>query len=261
MNLFNRSFSKYTLLVLGLFFLSSCKSAKSIVSSDVASESVSAKQLINTYQSKLTDFNTLKGRISIDYERGKDKKSVGLDIRMEKDKHIWMSALFGVGKVLITPDKVAFYNRWDKEYFDGDFSYLSNLLGTEIDFEKLQNILLGQTIYDLKKQSHKISVADNSYVLTPKRQNSLFDLEYKVNPSYFKLDELSVIQKLENRDLNVKYNAYQNLENLVMPKLISILANDGGDLIKINLEYKSLRLNEKLRFPFQIPSGYKEFKF
>ena len=261
MNLLNHSLSKYTLFVLGLFFLSSCKSAKSIVSSNVASENVSSKQLINTYQNNLTDFKTLNGRISIDYQKGKDNKSVGVSFRMEKDKNIWMSAPLGLGKVLITPSRVAFYNKLDKEYFDGDFSYLSNLLGTEIDFKKLQNILLGQAIYDLTKQGHKITVKDNSYVLTPKRQNSLFDLQYAVNPSYFKLDALSVTQKLEQRDLNVKYNAYQNLEKLIIPKLISILANDGKDTVSINLEYKSMRLNGNLKFPFEIPSGYKEFKF
>lgn len=261
MGIKNLSFLKQIVFIVGLLIFTSCKSAKPIMSSSKANKEVTAKQLINTYDEKLTKFNTLNGRIGIDYQKGKDKKSVGVSFRMEKDKHIWMSAPFGFGKALITPSRVAFYNKLDKEYFDGDFSYLSNLLGTEIDFQKLQNILLGQAIYDLNKQSYRISVRQNSYLLTPKRQNTLFNLEYLINPTYFKLDELSITQKMEQKKLNVRYNSYQNLQKLVVPKLISIIANDDRESVIINLEFKSLRLNEKLRFPFKIPDGYKEFKF
>mgnify|MGYP001041398105 FL=1 len=253
--------SIYILIFSSFLVLSNCKSSQPISSSAVANKSVSAKQLINTYQNKLSNFKTLNGRMSIGYEKGSNSKSVGVSFRMEKDKHIWMSAPLGVGKVLITPSRVSFYNKLDKVFFDGDFSYLSNLLGTKLDFEKLQNILLGQAIYDLKKQAHKISIANNSYVLKPKRQKPLFDLEYMINPSYFKLDALSVTQKFEQRDLKIFYKSYQNLRNLVLPKIISILANEGKDIVKIDLEYKSLRLNENLRFPYKIPDGYKAFKF
>ena len=76
---------------------------------------------------------------------------------MEKDKIIWLSAPLSVAKVMITPDKVSYYNNWENVYFDGDFSLLSDLLGTELDFTKVQNLLLGETLFDLKEQKHVVS--------------------------------------------------------------------------------------------------------
>ena len=32
------------------------------------------------------------------------------------------------------------YNKLDNTYFDGDYGYLSDMLGTELDFKKLQNL-------------------------------------------------------------------------------------------------------------------------
>ena len=62
-------------------------------------------------------------------------------MRMEKDQKILiMSTPISVVKALITPEKVSFYNKLDNTYFEGDFKYLSDLLGTDLDFEKVQNL-------------------------------------------------------------------------------------------------------------------------
>lgn len=171
---------------------------------------------------------------------------------------IWLSAKLGLARMMITPQKVSFYNKLDNEYFDGDYELLSDFVGVELDFYKVQNILLGQAIFDLKDQPHTVSVNENSYALQPKDQNALLELFYLVNPSHFKMDSLQLFQQLKKRILQVDYASYQEIDKQVLPKDIRIIAVENADEVSIKMEFKSITLNEDVRFPFRIPAGYKE---
>ena len=54
---------------------------------------------------------------------------------MEKDKTIWINATLGLARAIITPDKVRFYNRINNQYFEGDYTLISNLLGIELNLK------------------------------------------------------------------------------------------------------------------------------
>jgi len=236
-----------------------CKSAKTITGNGELNSNLSTKQIVKNTNKAKSNFNTIVGKLKIEYTEKEKTDGITVSFRMEKDKVIWMSKL-GIAKVLITPDKVAFYNKWDRTYFDGDFAYLSDLLGTDIDFTKLQNLLIGESIFALNDKDYKASIHEKSYVLQPKKQRDLFEVFLLLNPSHFKMDSQQIWQPQEKRMLEIDYLAYQKVDNLTLPEKTKILAVEKDDQLEINLEFKSLVLNEKLRFPFKIPSGYDEIK-
>ncbi|APY09653.1 deoxyuridine 5'-triphosphate nucleotidohydrolase [Winogradskyella sp. J14-2] len=241
-----------------LLFVTNCKSTKSIVVSGEASDKLSAKQVIKQHQKNNADFKTLSGKVKIELIQDQKEQGHTFNIRIEKDKTIWLSASFGVARMMITPEKVRFYNKIDNEYFDGDYKLLSDFVGVDLDFNRVQNILLGQAIFDLKSEPHKVSVNENSYALQPKDQNALLELFYLINPSHFKMDSLQLFQQLKKRILQVDYKSYQEVKNQILPKDIRIIAVEDSDQVTITMEFKSLTLNEDVRFPFKIPAGYKE---
>jgi outer membrane biogenesis lipoprotein LolB len=252
-------YTKRILLTLALlFFLVSCKSTKNVIESGKASEKLSAKQVIRQHQKNDAEFKTLQGRVKIDITQNQKEQGSTFNLRIEKDKVIWLSAKLGLARMMITPEKVSFYNKLDNEYFDGDYELLSDFVGVELDFYKVQNILLGQAIFDLKDQPHTVSVNENSYALQPKDQNALLELFYLVNPSHFKMDSLQLFQQLKKRILQVDYASYQEIDKQVLPKDIRIIAVENADEVSIKMEFKSMTLNEDVRFPFRIPAGYKE---
>lgn len=257
-NNINRYTFKIVFALAMLFFVTNCKSTKSIVASGEASDKLSAKQVIKQHQKSDADFKTLQGKVKIDITQNQKEQGSTFNLRIEKDKVIWLSAKLGLARMMITPEKVRFYNKLDNEYFDGDYKLLSDFVGVDLDFNKVQNILLGQAIFDLKEEPHKVSVNENSYVLQPKDQNALLELFYLINPSHFKMDSLQLFQQLKKRVLQVDYKSYQEVNKEVLPKDIRIIAVEGYDEVKITMEFKSLKLNEEVRFPFNIPTGYKE---
>lgn len=176
---------------------------------------------------------------------------------MEKDKAIWMSKL-GIARVLITPTRVAFYNKFDGTFFDGDFTYLSKLLGTELDFNKVQALLLGEPVFKPTTKEYEASVFEKSYLLKPIHQNSLFELFLLFNPTHFKMDSQQISQSKEKRHLEINYLAYQDVEKQILPERIKIIALENEKQLKIDLELKGVQLNQKIKFPFAIPSGYNQ---
>ena len=249
-----------TLFVLIIFFsFSSCKSAKTVTGGD-ANLRLSAKQLIKENAKKSPDFKTLQSKLKITYSEGDKKHSHTVSYRMEKDEVLWLSAPFSVIRAKITPKSVAFYNKLDKTYFEGDFEYFSKLLGTELDFKKVQNIILGEALFNLKDESYKLSINEGSYVLQPKKQRELFEIFFLLNPTMFKVTSQQLTQMAEQRHLQIDYLAHQEIDRQVLPEHVKVIAVEGNEELIAELEFKSVSLNDELRFPFKIPSGFKKIE-
>lgn len=251
---------KISISILTLFIVVGCRTAKTISSDGELNTELSAKQLIKYNSKNTANFKTLTAKVRADYSRKDDSKGATISLRMEKDKTIWMSAPFSMAKVLITPDKVSFYNKLDNTYFDGNFKLLSDFVGAELDFYKVQNILLGEALYNLNKDDYTASTHEDSYLLQPKRQQELFEIFYLLNPAHFKMDSQQFAQPQDSRILQIDYKKYQRVDKQTIPQNIKIIAVESYDETIIDLEYKSVALNEDIRFPFRIPSGYTEIE-
>ncbi len=244
------------LIVFSALVLFNCKSTKSVKAGE-ANYKLSSKQLIKENLKQSPDFETLKSTLKITYTEGDDSQSYSVGYRLKKDKAIWMSATFSIVRALITPEEVSFYNKLDGTFFKGDYAYLSNLLGTTLDFQKVQNLLLGNAIFNLKDGQYQATVKDKNYVLEPKNQRDLFNILFLLDPVLFKVKSQQISQPNEHRHLEVNYVAYQKVKEQLLPKTVKVIALEGQDELSIGLEFKNVVLNEDLRLPFKIPSGFK----
>jgi len=248
---------KLTVLCILTAFIFSCKSGK-IVSDGKMDKNLSAKTIIKNHYKNQLNFKTLRGRIKVDYSSGESSKSIGISLRIEKDKAIWMSAPLGVVKVYITPTRVSFYNKLQNEYFDGDFTYLSDLLGTELDFEKVQNLLLGQALFDLRKDKYTVTVNEDTYELKPKKALDLFKTMFRIEPNNFKMETQQLSQPWEKRLLEIYYKNYQKKDTRILPNKIRITAIDKSERTVITIEYRNIEFNKSVNFPYRIPKGFEE---
>jgi len=240
-----------------LLMISSCKSKK-IVSDGTLDSDISAKNLIRTHYQNELKFKTLRGKVRIDYSDGTDEQSVSVSLRIKKDEAIWMSAPLGIVKAYITPDRVSFYNKLENNYFDGDFSYLSQLLGTELDFKKVQNLLLGEALFDLRKAKYNVSVSGDNYLLKPKQTIELFKILFEIEPKNYKMASQQLSQPAQKRLLDIKYKNYQKINKWILPNEILILATEETRRNTIALEYRNMQFDEPVGFPYKIPKGYDE---
>ncbi|MDT0294613.1 DUF4292 domain-containing protein [Mesonia ostreae] len=245
-------------LILVLLFVS-CGTKKVVTGS--VSENASVKNIIKAHNNSEASFTTLQARIKGSYKTEKEDQSISISMRMEKDKTIWLSAklagIIPLAKVYITPKRVQYYEKIDGTYFDGDFSLLSDWLGMELDFDKVQNLLLGQAIYPLEKSELEMSFTETDYILKSEGK-SLLETMFAIQSSNFRLKGQRLARESKQESVVIAYDSYEEVRGEWFPKKIKIIATQEGKSTQIEVDYRQIDLNASVSFPFSIPSGYKE---
>ncbi len=250
---------KLVIILITIVFFTSCKSKKGTTSK-------ANMKLLNTvldsYNKNNFTHKTVKASLKIKYEGEKYIPTVSASLRIKKDEVIWLSIskFISVGKLKITPNNVQFYNNLDNTYFDGDFSLLSNILGTEVNFQQIQSIFLGESIYNLNNSDFVIKAEDDSYIFTPKENDERFNIFFWLDATNFKTKKQEIRQNGGEKSLTLKNTEFEKINNTLFPKHIYILAKDSKKTNTINIDYKSVKFDLDLKFPFTIPDGYKEIK-
>ncbi|CAL2062044.1 DUF4292 domain-containing protein [Tenacibaculum sp. 190524A05c] len=251
----------YRYILVGLLAFASCKSSKTATEGTGAVEEMSSKKIIRKHNNNKFP-KTIDAKLKVNYKDAKESLGFSVKMKMVKDEVIWLKGtkIITIFKAKITPEKVSFYSPYKKNYFEGDFAMLKKLLGVDINFTQLQNLLLGQAIYNLKKTKQEVEIADNAYKLFPKNQLSLFDIFYHINPAHFKVDKQYVVNALKDQRLDVFYPSYVEKNDYLYPEKIQIKAKEKNKFTNIDLNLRSVEFNKKLVMPFKIPSGYKEIE-
>ncbi|TMM29919.1 DUF4292 domain-containing protein [Polaribacter aestuariivivens] len=248
---------KYLLVCLLVF--TSCKAKKYVMGTPVIAEKMSAKKVAKKHVSVYFDKQTIDAKLSANFDNGKINQSISVYMRIDKDKVIWLKGtkFITIFKAKITPTSVSYYSPYAKNYFEGNFSILEKILGTEINYNQLQNLLLGQSILDLKENKQDVEIVNNTYVLRPQSSDGVFHKHFGVNPGHFKLDFQSVINVFTDQMLQVKYPAYRMVKDEIFPQEINIQAKQGKQITKIDFTLKSVEFNTAIDTSFSIPNGYK----
>ena len=214
----------------------SCGSGKTVTKDGVKLSAV--KDIVSSHYGAKPNFTTLASRVQVHYEDETKSQSITASLRMERDKVIWIKAsILGItlAKVLITPDQVSYYESISNTYFEGDFALLSEILGTEINFQKAQDILLGQSIFSLNSGDYKVGLVQNKYKFLPKNQAQNFIYSILLNTDNFKVNSETLSQPKDQRLLTVKYGEYREVEGKFYPSEIKINATEKEPKKKIEL--------------------------
>jgi len=237
--------------------LTSCKS-KGLIAEATATKSLSSDKVITNHYATKKDFKTAYIKADAKYKDDRQSLNVTADIRIKKDEQILLSVrFFGItmAKALITPTQVKYYEKAGNKYFEGDYTTLSKWLGTDLDFYKVQNMLIGQAFDDLNKGKYDASIEEGLYKLYDK-SNKNIEKSFFFEASKFLVKKQEISQKAKNRMLKVSYPNHKDYAETVLPTELIIEAFQDNKATKINIEYKSATFNEDLSFPYSVPDGY-----
>lgn len=253
---------KYLLISVVIF--TACKSQKEVVTTSNIKE-LSARKVIKEHYDSFFKANTLDAKLKVNYSNynGKKRTRYGFSVRMrmKKDSIIWLRGKYKVlsaFRIKITPTSFSYYSPLEKHYFEGDFSLLQELLGQEVSFEQVQNLFLGQSITNLKDQRYSSEVENNVYKLTPKKQQELYRLLYYIQPDNFRLKKQLLITDSDKKQLRIEYDGYIKMNDERVPKKMMLYAQNEEKYTHIQIDFRSLTLNEEIKTPFTIPKGYKK---
>ncbi len=252
-----------------IFFLPACKSVKLLTKKNLAK--ISFDQLYQKMGKNTPSFSYLSAKLSVQYQKGEQEPvRFRAQIRLKNDSIIWMSIVPAMGieaaRVVLTADSVKLINRIKKNYVLGAYQLLDSLMHTGINYDMLQSLLLGNSVsYPLADSS--VTVDNQQYLLSMKMRMPVNDsfvgyhtLTQKIwlDPETFNIKELYLGEsRMQNKDLYVFYDKYQNIGGITIPLKMQIVIN-ANEKIVINITFKKTEVNIRHRFPFIIPPKYKK---
>lgn len=241
-------------IVLCLLF--SCKT-KAVLNEGKANDELSSVKIIeNNYKNK-KGFSTLNISAGAKYRDEKNSQSVSAEIKIKKDEKILVIIRvlgFSVAKALITPNEVKYYEKINNTYFQGDYQSLSKWLGTDLDFKKVQNLLIGEAIDDLSNSVFTSSILNKMYKLNI--TDSITEKSFFFEPDQFLLKNQQIIQTQKERMFEVNYSNFQEFSNTIMPSHLDINAIQKNEKTNISIDYRTVTFNEEVTFPYSVPEGY-----
>lgn len=250
---------KYYFGILFLFLVMSCKT-KAVVAEKSATGAMPSSEIIANHYKNKKDFKTLYIKADVDYQDTKQSQSLSAEIKIQKDQKILVSLRFlgiTMAKALITPDGVKYYEKLNGKFFEGNYSALTTFLGTDLDFQKVQNLLIGQALDDLKKGNYKSSLADNLYQLEGKSNDETLKI-FSFEASKFLLKKQQINQVEKSRTLEINYSEHKEYPEAVLPSKLLIEAYQAKGKTNIEIDYNTISFNEELSFPYSVPESYKQ---
>lgn len=254
---------KKGLFILAIIFLSSCKSKAVFVDTKTPTTVVNeengltSKKIIQNHYSNKNEFSTLYIRASAKYKREDDSQSVSAEVKIKKDEKILVSIrVLGItmAKALITPNEVNYYEKINGTYFQGNYEGLSQWLGTDLDFNKIQNMLIGQPIDDLTKGNYSFIETEKFYKLNALEDKT--EKSFSFEAEHFLLKKQEIIQPDKERSFEVNYPNFQDFVLGISPTSLTINAFQKKVKTTIIIDYNSKIFNEDLSFPYNVPDGY-----
>ena len=248
--------------LLFIMALASCKTQQAAVIStpEVPKEKgISAAEVIANHYNNKSNFNTVYIKSNVRFSDEKQTQNVTAEIKIKKDEQILISVRFlgiTMAKALITPSSVSYYEKMNGSYFEGDFSGLTQWLGTDLDFSKIQNMLLGEAFDNLQQGKYALSTVDEGFELTDLQSGKTLK-SVVVNKENFRIQGQSIAQPEQDKKIQVDYLDYALFNEGSVPTQIIIHAFQSKGKTEISFNYNTVTFNEELSFPYSIPNGYK----
>ena len=243
--------------LLFLVTITSCK-PKGFIAEAKATKPMKAEKLVRSHYELDKDFKTAYIKADVSYKDPKESLNLSADIRIQKDEKILISIrFFGItmAKGLITPTEVKYYEKAGSSYFEGDYSTLSKWLGTDLDFVKVQNMLIGEAFDNLEQGKYESSVENGLYKLEDKSSNNTLK-SFLFEASKYLIKKQQIQQIKENRTLMVDYPNHIQYDQISFPTALNIDAMNSGKKTQIEIQYNSVKFNDELSFPYSVPGGY-----
>ncbi len=249
-------------LFLLLIVFQACKSI-AILPTNSPIKNVNIEALASKIRSNYPKVNNVRSRIKATYNNGKRKQQIIVQFRMESKKKLWLSAtmIIPIAKLLVTPNKVSFYEKFQKTYFEGNYDLINTPFNTNFVYSDLENIFLGKPFLNPDQGRWKQISNPQYYILIPQGKRLGIKPTLFFDPVSFLLKEQRFFVPGTNYNITIKYLRHIKIEGKSLPSLIEITFFDGNQSQTLELEFNRIDFIENLNFPFEIPNGYSKIKF
>lgn len=277
-------------LLLAVLWLTSCKAPKELAVTNL--KPIGTNKLLKRIEQNAFNYEYLTIRkINCQFSSSQSKASFIINLKTQRDEKILVSIKklnIPVGRVLLTPDSVIYVNYIDHNYFQDDYSFLSDFLNMDVDFETVQSIISNNAFSyrndprdDYK--TFESYVEDGKYVLQSEKNRKIFKMEKgnpqkierhlkRLNdqalilqkmyfePNNFALTRLDIRDKTNNRSILMNFDDFTRVDNKDYPGDIDMNFLSEEEEIKMKIRMSGFSTEEISSFSIKIPEKYEQIR-
>jgi hypothetical protein len=284
-------FSKFAYIFLLILTtgLWSCKTTREVASVNI--KPISTQKLLKSIENTGLNYEYLTiGRINCQYSGNQSNATFRVNIKAVKDQKILASVTklnIPVVRVLLTPDSVVYVNFIEKNYFTDDYTFLSNYLNIDLDFELMQSVISNSAFSyrndekDKDFRAFNTSVEEGMYVLQSQRERKMIRLETKnkaskierrlkrfddtalilqklfFNPENFALSKVVISDKTNGREMLMNFGDFVKINDKDYPGSIDMLFLSEDEKLELNVRMSGFSTEKQEPFQLEIPQNYK----
>ena len=270
----------------------SCKTPGTAVRTQL--RPMSAARLIRNIESHAFDYQEMAiRRINVQFENGSQKTSFRASLRAVNNEKIMVTLSklnIPLGRVLLTSDSVRFVNYMERNYFIGDYDFLSDMLNMDISFETV-NAIISNNVFSFREEKNESDLRDYNtyidegmYVLQSFSERKLDKINRKgkerkidrylkktdeeafliqtlyVDPEYFRVRRIILDDPLEERQLRIDFDKFTEFDNQLYPGDINLRFKGPDEDIRLNIELSRFSMENDQDFELSIPERYTPLK-
>lgn len=265
----------YIIGILLVFVSFSCKTKVP----GMVTKRISEKKLIaELFKNSAINYDFFYSKIDVKFKDSKKTQSFKSSVKMRIDSAFSGTITKGpiiAATYLINKDSVKSTNKLAKCYFNENLSYISSIIGVELEYTAFQNLLVGKPLYideavhykqikDKFKQyyilsSHKkrkFKQIDKEKLNLNKEKNNDIFIKYYFSPDSLDLVKMNIEIPGDTVSIGVNYDKFQFINNYLVPALTTIKIVHPRDSILIELDYSKVKINQPKTIKFSVPSSY-----
>lgn len=282
-------------LIMGMAILtglSSCKTTRKIA--DVDLKPLSTGRLLRKVEQNAFDYDNLTiRRINCRFSSNQTNANFSIRLKAARDEKILLSIRkinIPVGRVLLTPDSVKYVNYIDQNYFVDDYSFISQFLNIDLDFETIQSIISNNAfsyrsnpgrnnfrtfdssieggMYTLesekvRRHSSRSKEAKNVGLVfrnkPPGHRATIFQKMY-FNPRNFALTKLIINDETNKRKMEMVFDKFEQVEQKEYPGLIEMSLTAPGEDIRLTIRMNGFSMEDIDGITLRIPDKYEKIR-
>ncbi len=217
------------------------------------------KNQLATIKSRQVSFKTFSGKAEAKLDVNGDANDVTINIRIEKDKRIWVSVtktiLFTIeaARAVITPDSIKLMNKLQGVYVKKPFSFIHQFASQQINYKTIESLLVGNAMPETLTERSSITSDMGNLTLS----GNMVDLIYKlVLGTNMRVTQFNLSNVDAGQALLVNNSNFTQAQNRIIPAQIDILSTINDKKIQANLRYTKIDFDMVLDYPFNIPESY-----
>jgi hypothetical protein len=282
----------FILLLLLIVGFSSCRTSRDLTTERI--RPIVPEKLLEQAEQNAFDYTDLTiRRINVQFSNSNSKTSFRANLKAKKDDKILASISkinIPVGRVLLTPNDLTYVNYIDKNFFEGDYSFLSNLLNFNLSFETIQAIISNQAVYSYSQNNSSnfnSFVEDGKYVLqtanntkniksgglkdfftgrglpsskaAPTSESDIVRTMY-FNPRSFLLEKLVFDNPQNDWKLEVNFSDFERVENKNYPGSIDLKMVSPDETTELKIKLNGFSTENIDSIDIKIPDSYQQIR-